>query len=226
MVVIRKPGKLDYTDPKAYRPIALLSMIRKTLESMIASYLVERHNLLPKHHIGGRRGRSCELAIHLLLEETHHAWRDGSRVASGLTLDVTGAFNNVNHIRMLHDLRKRQVPDEITGWIRNFLSHRRTSIVLLEGKMGEFDINTGIPQGSPLSLILFLFFNADLIEQIQAECPDTYVIGYINDIFIIAFRRSAAANCHTLTYAHQVAERWERTHASWFNPKKYQLAYF
>ena len=109
-VVIRKPGKPDYTDPKAYRPIALLSTIGKALESVIArrlSYLVEHYNLLPKNHIGGRRGRSCELAIHLLLEETHNAWRDGSRVASGLALDVSSAFDNVNHTRLIHDLRKR-----------------------------------------------------------------------------------------------------------------------
>lgn len=86
-VVIRKPGKPDYTDPKAYRPIALLSTIGKALESVIArrlSFLVEKYNLLPKHHIGGRRGRSSELAIHLLLEETHSAWRDGARVPQAL----------------------------------------------------------------------------------------------------------------------------------------------
>lgn len=127
---------------------------------------------------------------------------------------------------MVHDLRKRQVPEEIIGWIVSFLSNRRTSIVLLEGNMGEFTINTGIPQGSPLSPILFLFFNADLIEQIRAECQDVFVIGYIDDVFMMAFGSSAAANCRTLTQAHQVAERWERTHASKFAPAKYQLAHF
>lgn len=201
-MVIRKPGKPDYTDPKAYRPIALLSTISKALESVIArrlSFLVEQHNLLPKQHIKGRRGHSCKLAIHLLLEETHNAWRDGSRVASGLALDVSGAFDNVNHTRLIHDLRKRQVPGDIVGWIASFLSNRCTSIVLLEGNMGEFNVHTGIPQGSPLSPILFLFFNADLIEQIRAECPEVYVIRYINDIFLMAFGRSVAANCRTLT---------------------------
>ncbi|PCG88183.1 Reverse transcriptase [Penicillium occitanis (nom. inval.)] len=147
-------------------------------------------------------------------------------MASGLALDVSGAFDNVDHTRVVHDLRKRQVPEEIIGWIVSFLSNRRTSIVLLEGNMGEFTINTGIPQGSPLSPILFLFFNADLIEQIRAECPDVFVIGYIDDVFMMAFGSSAAANCRTLTQAHQVAERWERTHASKFAPAKYQLAHF
>ncbi|EED15976.1 reverse transcriptase, putative [Talaromyces stipitatus ATCC 10500] len=135
-VILRKPGKPDYSDPKAYRPIALLSTIGKALESVLArrlSYLVEQYDLLPKQHIGGCRGHSCELAIHLLLEETYIVWRESSRVASGLALDAAGAFDNVNHIRLIHDLRKRRVPDDLIGWIESFLSNRRTSITLLGG---------------------------------------------------------------------------------------------
>ena len=99
-VVLRKPGKGDYTNPKNYRPIALLSAIGKALESIIASrisYLVEQYALLPQNHIGGRRGRSCEHALHLLQEQVHAAWRDGYPVATLLTLDVSGAYDNVFH---------------------------------------------------------------------------------------------------------------------------------
>lgn len=36
-VVLRKQGKDDYTQPKAYRPIALLNTVGKTLEAVIAN---------------------------------------------------------------------------------------------------------------------------------------------------------------------------------------------
>ena len=52
-VVLRKPGKLDYADPKAYRPIALLNTIGKALEAVITtriSYMVEVYSLLPDPH--------------------------------------------------------------------------------------------------------------------------------------------------------------------------------
>jgi hypothetical protein len=42
-------------------------------------------------------------------------------------------------------------------WVESFLADRKTIMVLLEGAMGEFNVKTGIPQGSLLSPILFLF---------------------------------------------------------------------
>jgi hypothetical protein len=62
------------------------------------SYAVERHGLLPGDRWGERKGRSTELAIHVLLKRIYSAW-DGQvrRVASALLLDVTEAFDYVSH---------------------------------------------------------------------------------------------------------------------------------
>ena len=229
-VVLRKPGKPDYTSPKAYRPIALLNTVGKALEAVIAtrlSYLVEAHGLLPQNHIGGRRGRSCEHAIHLLLERIHASWRAGAPVATLLTLDVSGAFDNTAHQRLIHNLRKRQVPLRIVNWIASFLCHRTTEIVLMEGAMGQTSTNTGIPQGSPLSPILYLFYNADLIDWIHTAYPGrAMVTGYIDDICILVWSRSAIANCQRLERIHRIAEQWEAQHASRFAPAKYGLIHF
>ena len=49
-VVLKKPRKPSYSDPAAYRPIALLNTLGKVLEAIIArriSNLAERYNLLP-----------------------------------------------------------------------------------------------------------------------------------------------------------------------------------
>jgi hypothetical protein len=69
-VVLRKQGKDDYTQPKAYRPIALLNTLGKVLEAIVATrlaYLADVHDLLPSRHTGGRKLTSTEHAIHLLL---------------------------------------------------------------------------------------------------------------------------------------------------------------
>ncbi|THC94012.1 hypothetical protein EYZ11_006521 [Aspergillus tanneri] len=123
-VVLRKPGKDNYSNPKNYCLIALLSTIGKALEAIITSrisYLVECYGLLPEHHIGGRRGCFCKYALHLLLEQVHAAWRNRDIVATLLTLDISGAYDNVSYRRLLHNLRKRRVPEAIVQWISSFL---------------------------------------------------------------------------------------------------------
>lgn len=120
-IVMRKPESddpkepRDYSEPKAYRPIALLETIKKALESVLAkriAYLAEIYNLLPKTHMGGRRCTSTEHAVHLLIEKILAAWNKGE-VASALFLDVNRAFDNVSHERLLHNLKKRQIDTRI-----------------------------------------------------------------------------------------------------------------
>ncbi|KAH8832541.1 hypothetical protein DL96DRAFT_1459008, partial [Flagelloscypha sp. PMI_526] len=55
-IVLRKPGKPDYTSPKAWRPIALLRGLRKGLCTIVTEdliHLTKKHGLLPKMQFGG-----------------------------------------------------------------------------------------------------------------------------------------------------------------------------
>jgi hypothetical protein len=73
-IVLRKLSKPDYSDPGAWRPIALLSTIGKVIETLAArrlSDLAEQEGLLPDSQIGNRRNRSTETALELLVEQIH-----------------------------------------------------------------------------------------------------------------------------------------------------------
>ena len=85
-------------------------------------------------------------------------------------------------------------------------------------------IETGIPQGSRLLPILYLFYNADLIEACKTE--ETEAVGYIDDVSTLAVGPSAQRNCKTLKRIHRKAEEWARTHGSQFAPAKYELVHF
>ena len=72
--MLRKQGKDDYTQPKSYRPIALLNTLGKALEAVIANrlaYLADVYHLLPSRHTGGRKLASTEHAVHILLQRIH-----------------------------------------------------------------------------------------------------------------------------------------------------------
>ncbi len=227
-VVLRKPGKDDYTVPKAYRPIALLNTIGKIMDAVIAkriSYITEKHQLLPRTHIGGRKGRSTEHAIHMVIEKIYEAWnRAEGQVASLLLLDVSGAFDNVSHKRLLHNLRKRRIDEKIVTWIASFLGSRHTHIVVDGYKSRKYNIATGIPQGSPLSPILYLFYNADLIEICNAQ-QNTLATGYIDDVAILSWGDTTEITCNALSTTLNLASQWAARHASVFAPGKFQLTH-
>jgi hypothetical protein len=104
---LRKPRKPDYSDPGAWRPIALLSTLGKVVETLVArqlSDLAEQERLLPDVQMGNRRNRSIETALELLVEQIHTIWKTGNQVASILSLDIARAFDIVNHLRLLDNL--------------------------------------------------------------------------------------------------------------------------
>ena len=196
IVSLKKPGKADYTVPKAYRPISLLPTISKGLEAIIAtrlSYLAERYCLLPTNHFGARKQRSCEQALNVLVEKIFEAWR-ANRVLSLVTFDVQGAFNGV-HPAVLEDrLRERYVPEVMVKWIRSFCEQRTGNVVVGKYTSALTSIaHAGIPQGSPLSPMLYVFYNANLVEgRIGADGGS---IGFIDDF--TAWR--TAASCAETT---------------------------
>ena len=228
-VVLRKPGKDDYKVPKAYRPIALLNTIGKVMDAVLArrlSWLVETQDVLPNAHMGGRKQRATEHALHAVIERIYAAWNTGQgQVASLLLLDVSGAFDNVSHERLLHNLRSREVDERLVRWIASFLSNRRTRIAMDGSTSEEYSVETGIPQGSPLSPILYIFYNAGLIEQCTVG-NGTATTGYIDDAAILAWGDSTNETCQKLAMSLERAQRWATTHASKFAPEKFQLTHF
>jgi hypothetical protein len=123
MVVLHKLGKPQYDIPKAYRPIALLNMMWKTLTAIIAdhiSFLAEKHQLLPPNHFGGRPGRTTTDAMHLLVLKIKAAWRKG-KVVAVLFLDIEGAFPNAVPERLVTNLRKHGIPRKYANFVRNML---------------------------------------------------------------------------------------------------------
>ncbi len=230
-VILKKPAKKDYSEPKSYRPIALLDTLGKALETVVSrklSDLAEKHHLLPPQQMGARRKRSVETALEALTDAVHTVWNHGKsgnkrKVASLLSLDVAGAFDNVSHERLLHNLRMRRTPAFITKWVASFLSDRKTSITL-GGKTSELEeVETGIPQGSPILPVLFLFFNAPLLEECAKTRLPIQVGGFVDDVHLLAYSESTEANCKYLEKAHEICLHWARTHGAAFAPQKYEL---
>jgi ribonuclease HI/endonuclease/exonuclease/phosphatase family metal-dependent hydrolase len=229
-VVLRKPGKPSYTVPKAYRPIALLSTMAKVLTSIVAeniSKLVEMHQLLPKTHFGGRPGRTTTDAIHYLIHKIKAAWRE-EKVVSVLFLDVEGAFPNAVTTRLIHNLRKRRIPTSMVRFVECLLTNRRTKIKFDDHVSDVIEITNGIGQGDPLSMLLYILYNADLLE-IPDDDQNEHAIGYVDDIALLAVGADFQESTHRLKQMMTNEEgglQWSKEHNSRFEVSKSAIVHF
>ncbi|QRV96409.1 Reverse transcriptase (RNA-dependent DNA polymerase) [Ceratobasidium sp. AG-Ba] len=154
-VVLRKPGKPDYTVAKAYRPIALLNVIGKILSSCVArrlNLLAERYGWFPDHHFGGRQGRTTTDALHLLVKRIKDVWARGE-VASALFLDVKGAFPHANPYQLAKNMKALGVPRVYVNWMLTKLDGRTTCLSFDDFESKAMPILNGIDQGCPLSVV-------------------------------------------------------------------------
>ena len=228
IVTLRKPGKDDYTVPKAFRPVSLLPTISKGLEAVVAarlSYMVERNSLLPDNHFGARPRRSAEQALNVLVERIYRAWR-GGKILSLVSFDVKGAFNGVHTNVLTRRLAERRVPSQLVDWIGNFCSDRyaRVTVGEFESDISRIDY-AGIPQGSPLSPLLYVFYNANLVEKkIDGKGG---AIGFVDDFnawAVGADERETTAAIQREIIPH--AEQWAKQSGATFEADKTSFIHF
>ncbi len=87
-------------------------------------------------------------------------------------------------------------------------------------------INADISQRFFISSILFLFFNASLIEKCKALRIKIEVFNFVNDINILAYDRFIEEICRTLSRVHNVCTKWAYIHDATFASEKYEFMHF
>ena len=165
-MVLPKPGKTaaQRETPGAYRPIALLNCIGKVLERVMADRLseaAEARGLFPDGQFGNRKGRSTEAAVKFTIQAVRAAWRAGG-TASLLQVDLQDAFDCVHHGALIGTLYGMSLPNWFLVWLKSFLSGREAALMVDRVATPFVPVPSGVPQGSPLSPVLFLLFLAPL----------------------------------------------------------------
>ncbi len=87
-------------------------------------------------------------------------------------------------------------------------------------------VNADILQKFLISSILFLFFNASLIEKCKALEIKIEVLDFVNDIDILIYNKIIKSICKTLSQAYDVCAKWAQTHDATFASEKYELTHF
>ena len=217
-ILLRKP-KPDATNIKSYRVIALLECLGKVVEKVMATKIADwAETILHVRQMGGRRHRSAIDAVAILADKAQKAMQD-KQVLGALLFDVKGAFDHVIHGRLLRTLNTLGADAELVRWVAAFLSGRRVKLVIDGIERPERDVLTGIPQGSPVSPILFLIYIYRLFPHIEGQSNVT-TISYMDDGCILATGKDFGEVTRTLTEAARVAFDWAKDNGVEFDPDK------
>ena len=140
-------------------------------------------------------------------------------------LYIKGAFDTVNHVRLLDTMRSKGYPPWVVQWLRSYLEDRTAVLKFDDETTDPIPIKAGVPQGLSLSPILFIIYIASLYEKLGSVAGLT-VVGFADDTNLLSFARDAQANRRRLEQAWQMCEEWARSRGMEFAPKKSKLIYF
>ena len=200
VIMIRKSQKIPSTDINNYRPITLLSTIRKLYESILCNRLqdvIEYHGILNKNQFGFRRGHGTSHNLLALRERIDEWWRQmkrGERRRGILVfMDARKAFDRASRqVTYLSLLRDERIPLCLVRAIRPFLMQNSIRQVRCKDTISqEYSITTGVAQGAILSPILFNMFLNPVMNAAMHGCIDTIgprkmnVLGYADDLMIL-----------------------------------------
>ena len=182
VIPIPKPGK-DCSLSTSYRPISLLCPAAKVMEALLLP-TVNSHLLPSADQHGFRPGHSTTSALLQLTSDiaTGFNQRKPPHRTVCVAVDLTAAFDTVNHNVLLSKIVRSTLPEATCRWLSNYLRGRQSVTSCRGVKSKARIVHTGVPQGSKMSPTLFSFYLADMprpTEPVKRIC-------YADDITVWA----------------------------------------
>ena len=218
--------KKSRSTPSNYRPVSLLSIVSKVLESIINSSVMnflEKRNVLSPHQFGFRRG----LGTADLLTQLQHNWSttvNEHGTVHALAIDIAGAFDKVSHPGVLHKIQACGLQGPILAWLKDYLKDRFLKVAVSGCESSPFPVCAGVPQGSILGPTLFLLYVNDCDDYLPQDCGSRLAV-YADDTTLYKCIRATADLVTSSTQLQLAADSIARWGAIWkikFEPTKSQ----
>ena len=151
----------DSRDVSNYRPISVLLCFSKILERImyyrLYKYLIEK-NILYSTQFGFQNGHSTDHAVVKLVDQITESF-ENNIYTLGVFIDLSKAFDTVDHSILLKNLELYGITDRNHGWFKSCLSNRRQFVQINEkekNKLRDDQLSCSIRLNLRTTLISFI----------------------------------------------------------------------
>ena len=224
--LLKKPT-LDPSTIQNYRPVSLLPFLSKTIERAASNQLsafFSQNNLLDPHQSGFRPGHSTETAL-LAVKESLQTVQAASLSSVLILLDLSAAFDTVNHYILLSSLAATGICGTALDWIKSYLSGRSSQVTWAGNVSTPRPLVTGVPQGSVLGPLLFSLYTRSLGPVISAHGMSYHCYADDTQLFL-SFPPSDTQVSNRISACLRDIQSWMDNHHLKLNPGKTELIFF
>ena len=203
-----------------YRPVALLSPLGKILEKVIYQQIYQyftRNKLFHKNLHGYRKNHSTQTALLQMYDKFVKA-ANQKQVTGAVLLDLSAAFDLVDHKLLNKKLDVYGVDREFREWINSYLTGRQQAVWISNCFSNYLDCDVGVPQGSNLGPLLFLVFYNDLPYSLECDLE-----AYADDSTLIHSSESVKEIEDVLTRNCVEVQNWMNQNRLKLNAEKTHL---
>ena len=169
MTMLLKPNKA-HSNPLSYRPLSLTPTIGKLFEKLITCRFnkwLEAKNILNNEQYGFRKNKNTYGCLFKLTQDIRTAFARKKNVQA-VFLDIEKAFDKVWLEGLYRKLTYYGCPAYLKFIIMDFTMKRKVSIRVEDIFSLPFSPIHGVPQGNPLSPILFIFYVSDIPRPLKS----------------------------------------------------------
>ena len=167
-----------------YRPISILPCLSKVFERSASNQLIvylEKNNKLNASQHAYRKQHGTQTCLFQVINHVQKLMDEGKFVAI-VSLDLSKAFDAINHEMLLKKLIKLGLSETALCWIKSYLSKRVQCTRFSNFTSKDEEVKAGVPQGSILGPLLFICFSNDIYTTLEEQCK---ALSYADDSQLI-----------------------------------------